>query len=135
MNAPLLCFDRLAELLHVMSGDGCTTWRACNNVDSSSRGPWPPGVYQPDPEGFLAVGGVDGLPAGRYGAYFLRYVVPGRVGMGIHAGREGDADGAGRSGPAHATMGCIRTSDAAMTEIARQINAAGVGGPELWVPR
>ncbi len=131
-SPPLLAFDRAANLIHVMTGDGCRCFRACNNADSSSRGPWPVGVWRPDPEGFIAVGGEDGLPGGAYGPYFLRYVVPGRVGMGIHSGREEDVDLAGRSGPDHATKGCIRTSGVAMEEIARVVAAAKVL-PVLWV--
>jgi len=133
MTAPLLVFDRPAELLHLMTLGGCSTWRACNNADLSSRGPWPPGIFAA--EALIPVGGQDGSPAGAYGSYFLRFAVPGRVGMGIHAGREGDADGAGRSGPAHATLGCIRTSGTAMEAIAEAVAAAGDALPVLWVPR
>lgn len=39
------------------------------------------------------------------------------TGVGIHAGRVGNEDGLHRKGPAHATNGCVRTNDAAMTKI------------------
>lgn len=133
LPAPLLVFDRPAAKLYIMTLGGCTYWRACNNADSASRGPWPVGVF--DAELLVPVGGIDGSPTGKYGSHFLRYIVPGRVGMGVHAGRRDDLDGAGRSGPDHATLGCIRTSDEAMAEIARVVAAAGGALPQLWVPR
>jgi hypothetical protein len=37
--------------------------------------------------------------------------------MGVHAGRENDEDGLKRSGPEHATFGCIRTTEDAMKAI------------------
>lgn len=132
--APLLVFDRAAELLHILSARGCTAWAAANNADSTSRGTWPTGIFQP--QRIIAVGGEDGELSGAYGPWFLRYDVPGRVGMGIHAGRQEKRDLAGRKGPWHATLGCIRTSAEAMAEIRRQLEASGGEAlPVLWVPR
>lgn len=131
--APLLVFDRADGLLHLLGSGGATSWLAGNNADSTSRGPWPLGVFEPD--ALVRVGGPDGEPAGCFGPWFLRYVVPGRTGMAIHAGRRGDRDGLGREGPLHATKGCIRTSAEALEEIARLVRLAGGALPLLWVPR
>jgi hypothetical protein len=41
-----------------------------------------------------------------------------REDMGVHAGRQNDPDGLGRTGVDHATRGCIRTTEEAMEVIA-----------------
>ena len=43
--------------------------------------------------------------------------VPGRSRLGVHAGRKGITDKAGRTGWQHATEGCIRTIEDAMAAI------------------
>lgn len=138
---PLLVFDRAASLLHILTANGALSWRAENNAQRSSRGPWPVGVFEP--EVLVQVGGEDANPSGTFGPVFVRYSVPGRVGMGLHSGRRDDPDGLGRTGPGHATNGCIRTSDEATGELLRLVrHAAGQHGqfrpdqlPPLWVPR
>ena len=90
-------------------------WTAYNNVDShASLSHIPNGSYVvqdrviphphvPDAEG----------PYGLHG--IIRFHVPGHVGIGLHAGQ---AHNPRRPGPAHWTMGCIRTTDQAMQSIA-----------------
>jgi hypothetical protein len=150
----LLVFDRRSAALLVLPerGRGTPTfWPAANNASSTSRGPWPAGVF--DAEKLMSVDGPGGDPSGAYGRLFLRFVVPDRdgvpdavdlggdglpdavdgagIGLGIHAGRLGMPDGRGREGHRHATMGCIRTTDAAMAEIERHWDSAG--RCRLWV--
>ncbi|QEE25252.1 L,D-transpeptidase [Rhodanobacter glycinis] len=91
------------------------TWTAYNNIDSHA-------TIQPHiPDGTYAV--VDTArphphaadPNGPYGSYgIVRFNVPGHVGVGVHSGR---ANARHLPGPQHPTMGCIRTSDAAMKSI------------------
>lgn len=54
---------------------------------------------------------------GPYDLYgIIRFNVPGHPGIGIHAGRTSTRY---LPGPQHPTMGCIRTSDAAMLYITK----------------
>src|ERR1051326_1944913 len=39
--------------------------------------------------------------------------------MGVHSGRRSIPDDLGRTGPAHCTLGCIRTTDEAMSAFLR----------------
>lgn len=99
------------------------TFEAANNAATSSKGEWPKGVHEGGK--LIAVGGADGEPSGAYGKWFVKFPdfedVDGevRTGMGIHAGRWGMTDKAGRAGVRYATMGCIRTTAPAMEAIAR----------------
>lgn len=81
---------------------------AYNNVDSHSHGPWPDGDYE-----FVFynphVGSGPDSDFGAHGIFIFN--VEGRMGMGVHSGRQEVADGLGRLGPEHCTMGCIRTTD------------------------
>src|SRR5260221_11875901 len=95
-------------------------WAAANFVDSQSRGPFPLGTFRFDawqthpgdgPESPLGTSGV------------ILFKVPSREGMGVHGGRETSPDALGRKGIAHATFGCIRTSNEAMTAL-RDAHAA-----------
>jgi hypothetical protein len=108
-------FTRSSGTLTWSGGDGFQIdFDACNNVDSHSHGPWPPGTY---PFAWYDKAAADG-PDGAYGSYgVLIFSVPGRSGMGVHSGRYTVPDGLGRTGMAHATMGCIRTTDEAMAAI------------------
>lgn len=57
---------------------------------------------------------------GPYGSHgIIRFEVPGHPGIGVHSGR---ATARNVPGPAHPTMGCIRTSDEAMLSIAATMN-------------
>lgn len=117
----MLLYNDLHRYLYAIqiNGHACHyvgSWPAANNVDSSSKGKWPTGVFPF--LGIIEVGGEDGKLDGKFGPYFLRFgFVPGRDGMGIHAGRSMVPDGAGRKGPHHATMGCIRTWAQSLNEI------------------
>ncbi len=112
--------------LYSKSGTKLGTYPAYNNVDShASIGKLVNGTYpmldttsphlHPGPEGkengAIGPGGIyrmkrfkgaDGKP---------------HSGVGVHAGRATKPDLAGRSGPAHATEGCIRTNDAGIAKI------------------
>lgn len=87
------------------------TWPAYNNIDSHvSMRHLPDGTYT----------AIDRTvshyhppsPNGSYGSYgIVRFDVPGHSGMGLHSGKAGASY---MPGPPHPTMGCIRTSDAAM---------------------
>jgi hypothetical protein len=91
-------------------------WDAANNVDSRCTGQWPNGTYKfayhVDHPGDSA-----SSPFGAHGIFIFN--VPGREGMGVHSGREGIPDGLGRKGFLHCTLGCIRTTDEAMTQLVR----------------
>jgi RHS repeat-associated protein len=81
---------------------------ATNNAQSSSRGPWPGGIF---PYERSTVHSADG-PDSQYGSSGnIIFAVPNRSNMGIHSGRELSRDRAGRSGAQYATDGCIRTTD------------------------
>ncbi len=110
-----LVFERNALTIRMVDQAGALLagpFAACNNVDSTSKGIWPDGTFPyiahvphsklSDPESAY---GEDGI---------LQFLVPGRPGMGVHSGRRDIPDGRGRKGPAHCTMGCIRTTDEAM---------------------
>ncbi len=55
--------------------------------------------------------------------------VTGREGLGVHSGREGCTDLAGRTGINYATLGCIRTTDEATAAI-RRATRHGYAGPD-----
>lgn len=144
MNKLLLIFDRNAKTLTVLMANTLGArilgeFRAANNTASTSRGPWPPGIYKAERLVKLPPGDDD--PNGPYGAWFIRFIVQDRdgipdgtdldgdgnpadrndgagVGMGLHAGRRDGKDLAGRSGFERATNGCVRTTDEAMELVA-----------------
>lgn len=59
---------------------------------------------------------------GPYGSHgIIRFNVPDHPGIGLHSGR---ANALHMPGPAHATMGCIRTTDEAMAEISSHIRTS-----------
>jgi L,D-transpeptidase-like protein len=98
-------------------------WRANNVVDHRATLRFiPNGTYHIiDPFWSHRHGGAADTPEGPYGSYGIirlqQFAADGHVhsGVGIHAGR------AGRGGPDHATMGCIRTTEAAMQGINQHI--------------
>lgn len=125
-----LIFDHSQKLLVALGdGDLYREFPAANNAARSSRGPWPIGTFEP--KQLIRVGGPEGEFNGAFGPWFLLYQVPDRTGMGIHAGREGCADLAGRLDWEHATKGCIRTTTAGIVELAELVKAHGL--PELQV--
>lgn len=98
---------------------------AANNADRTSKGSWPAGVY--DVDTIVEVDDeFDGASNGAYGRWFIRFkdfTEEGgtkRTGMGIHAGRKGKTDLAGRDGVNYATQGCIRTTEDALDFLTSQ---------------
>jgi len=89
-------------------------WSAHNDVASHSGGVWPKGLYKwshynPHREDGL----LPGATAATYGGTGIHiFSVPGRPGMGVHAGRSIDP-----MRPGGKTLGCIRVPTAAMFKI------------------
>lgn len=106
---------------HTLSFDG-KSYTAYNNVDSSSAGKWPNGKYALERVRY------DGLDSddGSYGSVAkVQFQVAGRSGMQIHSGRMASAAKPANRGPAHPTMGCIRTTNEAVTALVAAIEAHG----------
>ena len=105
-------------------------WSAHNDVASTSGGHWPLGDYlwshykgHRDQVGFGP-----GCFSTQYGCQGIHiFMVPGRSGMGVHAGRTRQAIFPG--GVGRVTMGCIRTSEEAMAVI----NATHIGDPLVGI--
>ena len=101
------------------TGDTLGTWIAYNNVDRHAtlthirNGSYSvtdrrlPHRHTPDANGSYGLHGI------------VRFAVPGHPGIGVHSGQ---AAARHVPGPAHATMGCIRTSDEAMQAISAAMN-------------
>ncbi|MFL6707368.1 MAG: L,D-transpeptidase family protein [Massilia sp.] len=96
--------DRHATLTHVQNGSYTVT-------DTRARR-----RHQPNADG----------PYGLHGV--IRFAVPGHPGIGVHSGR---ANARNLPGPAHPTMGCIRTSDEAMMAIAASMNDSPLTAVEV----
>lgn len=92
-------------------------WPAHNEVARNARGDWPTGVYRFSHYNAHSEAGL--LPAAATTAYggtgIYVFSVPGRTGMGVHAGRSTDYDK-----PGGKTLGCIRVSTVAMLRINAQ---------------
>ena len=102
------------------SGVEAGSFPASNNAASTSGGPFPQGTfpferYNPHP---------DRSATSDTGTDFFGFRVPGRTDMGVHAGRQGICDLAGRCGFEHATLGCIRTTPYAVDAI-RSMHTGG----------
>ncbi|MEM5435498.1 hypothetical protein [Paraburkholderia diazotrophica] len=111
-----LRFDGRTHQIALSDSAGNTTgsWAAYNNVDSHATiRHIQNGVYTiqdrviPHPHAPSANG-----PYGLHG--IVRFNAPGHPGIGVHSGR---ANARHSPGPQHATMGCIRTNDDAMSAI------------------
>jgi hypothetical protein len=111
-----LIFDGNTHQITLIGSAGNTigAWAAYNNVDSHA-------TLQHIPNGVFTVQDRvvphPHLPSvnGPYGLYgIVRIAVPGHPGIGVHSGR---ANARHLPGPQHPTMGCIRTSDDAMSAI------------------
>ncbi|HEY2344520.1 MAG TPA: hypothetical protein VGH80_01405 [Xanthomonadaceae bacterium] len=119
-----LQFSRANALIQMVDGNGAVIrgpFQAYNNVAHVAKGPWPNGT-------FPYVGHVPHTdlsdPNSAYGTYgILQFLVPGRIGMGVHSGHVNQADGLGRVGPAYCTLGCIRTTDPAMAAFVSAMSA------------
>lgn len=95
------------------------SWNAHNDVASKSNGPWPVGLFKYSHYNAHAEQGLaPGCFHGAYGCNGIHvFDVPGRSGMGIHAGRtNGAPDILGGK-----TLGCIRIPPNAM-EMINKIN-------------
>jgi hypothetical protein len=127
-------FDRSAHLVRLLSTSGdvlAGPFEAYNNVDSHSKGPWPDGSYS-----YVGYNSHSALsdPDSEYGVYgILIFDVPNRLGMGVHSGRRSIPDGLGREGPAHCTLGCIRTTDEAMAAFVRLVAGDSLQGISVGV--
>jgi hypothetical protein len=131
-----LVYDGSANTLTLYSASGQVlgVYPANNNVDgASSLGKLPDGSYPMldqnsphmhgdavDPNDSNLQDSEDG-EFGPGGIFRVQYFKgpDGKIhrGVGIHAGRKNKPDRRGRTGPAHATEGCIRTCDAAIHKI------------------
>lgn len=110
-----LTFDRSDQKLSLFNNSGTLigTYDASNNAQSGTS-QFPAGSFDyhhftlhPNAQASDAISA-----SGFYG-----FDVNGNTKYGIHAGREGQTDLAGRTGWKYATNGCIRTTEAAMTAI------------------
>lgn len=103
-------FNRSAGTLWVVPPGAAAAqgFPAANNATQASRGAWAPGTYSYS----YSTVHRDDAPNSSYGTSGNTvFNVPGCIGCGVHSGREGVSDALGRSGPQHATQGCIRTTD------------------------
>lgn len=113
-----LTFSRSTHSLSLYDNQGnlVGTYNASNNATSGTQ-PWPNGTFSyswHSPH-------LNAQPSDRIsqsGNYVFN--VDGRGGMGVHAGRLGMEDLAGRHDWNHATEGCIRTTEEAMSAIAQR---------------
>lgn len=89
-------------------------WSAHNDVYSHSGGVWPRGLYKwSHYNRHVEDGLLPGAMAARYGGTGIHvFAVPGRAGMGVHAGRSINSNK-----PGGKTLGCIRVPTAAMFKI------------------
>jgi RHS repeat-associated protein len=107
-----LVFCIWQQLLYVYTEKGLLVgvFPASNHVERGYE-PFPSGEY-PFSDYRMTPGNEDSDSMDRYG--IAMFSVPGRSGLGVHAGRIGVFDGYGRSGWQHCTHGCIRTTPEAM---------------------
>jgi RHS repeat-associated protein len=135
-----LAFDAQAHTLTLYTNDGqkVGTWHASNNVDSKARfnngqktTPLPNGTYgmadesaphmHPGQKDRNGDGNMADSPKGEFGKDGIFRLDKSAVnpdgGVGVHAGKEGVPDAAGRTGPDHATNGCVRTTGDGMDAI------------------
>ena len=117
-------FDKSDNMIYVY-GDGTLvgSYSAGNNTDSGSNGAWSTGTYAMSTQSSPVTHSGDSYSSsfGTYGIYQAAgfYDANGtyRTYMGLHSGRSDDTS--------YPTYGCIRTTDAAMAEIAAFISSCG----------
>jgi hypothetical protein len=120
-----IVFDRSDNILYIYAdGSQMGSFDASNNVASSSQGTWTNGTYSMIDQNSTHTHNSGDTYEGSYGIngiYRANTFVDAngctRTGMGIHAGRSDDYE--------HPTMGCIRTTEAAMNEIQCNIDSYG----------
>lgn len=126
-----LLFNQIAKQIELYGGKApnyCAeqypskvgAWSAHNEVASSSMGKWPSGVFGWSHYNLHAeMGMAPGCHPTSYGCFGIHvFKVPGRQGMGIHAGRtQGEPNKLGKK-----TMGCIRVPANAMEAINKNHN-------------
>jgi hypothetical protein len=103
------------SLPHMFVGPPVGYWKAHNQTGSKSQGAWPVGVYKWSHYNEHAeMGYAPGCYPTAYGCEGIHvFSVPGRLGMGVHAGRtKGEPGLTGGK-----TMGCIRVPTEAMSSI------------------
>jgi hypothetical protein len=125
-----LIFNGQTHQISLIGDDGKSvgTWAAYNNVDSHAtlthlanqtytvQDRTAPHRHHASSNG----------PYGLHG--IIRFSVTGHPGIGVHSGR---ANAKRLPGPAHPTMGCIRTTDEAMRIIAASIKDAALTTVEV----
>ena len=90
-------------------------WPAHNETAKSSKGPWPPGIWGwSHYNAHVEAGLMPTCHPTKYGCFGIQvFTVPGRPGIGVHAGRtQGEPIAVGGR-----TLGCIRVPAAAMQTI------------------
>lgn len=111
-----LIFNGSTHRLSLLRGDYDVvgTWEAYNNVDSTAplkkvlngiytiQDKTVPFYHKPNAEGSYGLHGI------------IHFYVEGHAGVGVHSGR---AHAKHNPGPQYSTMGCIRTTDEAMSKI------------------
>ena len=118
-----LFYDGQSHQLTMMGADGraIRTWTAYNNTDRrATLRHVANGTYRfidataPKPH-------EPATPNSSYGSYgIMRFDVPGHSGVGVHSGQ---ASNSHLPGPPHPTMGCVRTTDAAMGVIVATVGS------------
>lgn len=105
--------------MYSRNGDLLFCCDAANNIDSRVRSNFPNGHWPSGSFPYLRpTTHADDSPNSKFGSFGnLVFDVPGHSDMGVHSGRQDTPDGAGRTGPGHATQGCIRTTDNCMQRI------------------
>ncbi|HEX7517661.1 MAG TPA: L,D-transpeptidase family protein [Chthoniobacterales bacterium] len=109
------------------SGHVVGTWAANNRTDNRATLPFVPNRdYAVQDSVAPNRHGAEDTANGEYGTQgIVRFNVPGHDGIGIHAGRQITPDRTPERGigPDHVTMGCIRTTEDALTAIANTMRA------------
>ncbi len=103
------------DLPHLFVGPALGRWDAHNDTASKSFGAWPAGIYGwSHYNEHSEMGYAPGCYNSPYGCEGIHvFAVPGRVGMGVHAGRTlGQPGVVGKK-----TLGCIRIPTDAMSAI------------------
>ncbi len=129
-----LVFDGATHTITLLDRNGNVIgrWPAADNVDSRATiGKLVDGTYQFfDTTSPHLHGGSADTAHGAFGPDGIFRLKEFRgadgkehVGVGVHAGKEGVPDGLNRTGPEHATMGCLRTCGAATGAIRQLITS------------